>query len=88
MATTKEDIRAWLKDGLAQGSKYMMVFCDTFDCDDYPVYCKDVAEFWEKYSEPMYTSINMQKLMEVYDLSLDIETQLDEARACHYPPRG
>jgi hypothetical protein len=87
MATTKEDLREWLLAGKEKGEKYMLVYCDTFDNTDYPIYAKDCIEFWEIYGEKTFTGKDMKRLMEVYDLSLDIETQLKEARAYHLPSK-
>jgi hypothetical protein len=85
--TTKEDIRGWLQSGISKGSKYMTVFCDTYDYSDYPVYFKDEKEFREKMGSEQYSMKQMQRVMEIYDLSMDIEKQLNEARANH-PPCG
>lgn len=83
-AATKDDIRTWLTYAKEQqpSCTHMLVVCDTFDHDDYPVYVtmdedvRDVAR--------AHDGVNMQQLMEVYDLSMDIETQLAETRAFHY----
>ena len=77
-ATTAEDIRAWLTYALNKNATHMLVVCDTFEWEDYPV---------EVYSDQSVTDIieansrNMQKVMEVYNLSLDLEAQLSEPRA-------
>jgi hypothetical protein len=63
----------------------MLVVCDTFNFEDYPVEVgpeSDVREIAK-----VYDNRNMQKIMEVYNLSLPIETQLDEIRAMHYDPQ-
>lgn len=79
--TTKDDIRGWL-DSAPKDATYMVVVCDTFDYEDYPVYvtkgqkCADVVAEHSK---------NMQKVMEVYDLSTDLEKQLDAPRARAVP---
>lgn len=79
MATTKEDIKEWIKQGKAQGATHMIVVCDTFDWEDYPVYVKpdeDVRKRYDSYA----SGANMQKVMEVYNLSKNIETQLKTRR--------
>jgi hypothetical protein len=80
--TTKEDVRKWLNEGIKYDYKYVTVFCDSTDNNiHYPVFSKDMDEF----------RINMgivkqkQRIMEIYDLTMDIEKQLDESRA-HHPP--
>jgi hypothetical protein len=77
--TTKEDIRGWLERGLEDGATHIIVVCDTFDYEDYPVYVEkgqNVKEIARKYDGK-----NMQKIMEVYDLSLPIEEQLNKKRS-------
>jgi hypothetical protein len=84
MAATFEDIKRWLDEAKAEGAKYLIVACDTYDHEDYPVSCADAKECWEKYNE--YNGKNMQSIMEVYDLSLPLDEQLNERRANHMPP--
>ena len=86
MATTQQDIRDWLHEGKRKGATHVIVACDTFDHSDYPVYVmpgEDIAKRAAALDGP-----NMQRVMEVYDLSLDLEAQLREERAYHgYTPR-
>jgi hypothetical protein len=42
MAATKQDIIGWLDRGKAQGATHVIVVCDTFDWDDYPVFAHAV----------------------------------------------
>lgn len=86
MAASKEDIRGWLRAGKAEGATHVVVVCDGFDYDDYPVYVfpgEDVRERAEAYKKK-----EMQRVMEVYALHLDIEDQLSEYRAFHYESAG
>ncbi len=81
MVTTKEDLRGWLLHAKQAGATHMIVVCDTFDYDDYPVNVmpgEDVVERVEHYE-----NAQMQRVMEVYALHLDIEDQLKEFRAFH-----
>ena len=83
MGTSQADIREWFDRGVKQGAVYMIVVCDTFDHEDYPVYVgpeENVREHYDKYNWK-----NMQKVMEVYDLRMDRETQINEQRAFHLP---
>ncbi len=82
MAATKEDISSWFDDGLKQGATHMIIVCDTYDWDDYPVYILKDEKI--KHREKEYDGINMQKIMEVYNLSLVKEGQLNESRAFNY----
>lgn len=83
--TTQEDIREWLREGKKEGATHVIVACDTFDWSDYPIYCAGPAECWKQYDA--HDGKNMQKVMEVYDLSLDLNRQLNEIRAVHLPPK-
>lgn len=58
----------------------MMVVCDTFSYDDYPVYCTGPKECHEAYNR-YKAGENMTKLMEVYDLRMDHEEQVCSERA-------
>lgn len=79
MATTREQIRRWLERGKEMGASHMIVMCDTFDFEDYPVY---VAKWESARAKAKEKTGNMQKVMECYDLSMDLEKQLNEFR-CH-----
>lgn len=82
MATTKETLSGWFDAGVKDKYDYMIVVCDSYDMTDYPVYCF-VGEFKETYDHVKFSS--MQRIMEIYSLSLDKQMQMDEHRAFHYP---
>jgi hypothetical protein len=66
MSTTKADLKRWFREGADEGATHMLVITDTFDWSDYPVYVKpgeDAREIARKYDD-----VNMQRIMEVYDL--------------------
>ena len=67
MAATASDIEGWFASARKQQSSHMIVVCDTYDHDDYPVYCENETECWRKYDE--HNGKNMQRIMEVYDIS-------------------
>lgn len=78
MGTSKAEIRSWLQRGVQEGATHCIVVCDTYDHEDYPHYVS-VGE------DPRdYKPGEMQRIMEVYALHLDIESQLAEHRAFHY----
>lgn len=83
--TSKEDIRRWIRDGVRQGATHVIVVCDSFDHDDYPVYVKPGEDPKTKVSE--YEAKPMQSIMEVYALHLDTEAQLSEPRSFHVEPK-
>lgn len=75
--TTTEDIRRWI-DNRPEGCHHMIVACDTFDYDDFPVYVcgdDDVREKAKEYNNPD----KMLRLMEVYSFTgaHSIEEQLN-----------
>lgn len=83
MPTTKADIQNWFDVGLLKGHKWLLVVCDTFSYEDYPVYANTVEEFDHKYAE--HNSKNMQRIMETYDLSKEPDLQLKQHRTWEYP---
>jgi hypothetical protein len=76
--TTAGMIREWLTDGKELKATHCIVVCDTFDHEDYPVYVskkQNVREIMKKYD-----GINMQRVMEVYNLRKPLEKQLEIRR--------
>lgn len=85
MSTTKDDIRRWLERGRANGARWLIVVCDTFSYEDYPVTVKADEPFWDVYAKN--NGPNMTRVMEVYDLDMPWDAQLDQRRAYSVPPR-
>jgi len=77
--TTKSDIRGWLESGKERNARYMIVVCDTFDYEDYPVYVLPGESLEDRARE--YDGVNMQRIMEIYNLSMDWDEQLNTRRA-------
>ena len=82
MAATKQEISQWFDEGVKQGATHMIVVCDTYDHEDYPVYVLSGQDAKEKANR--CASENMQCVMECYNLTLDKQTQLAERRSQHY----
>lgn len=82
MAATRQDIQEWFELGVKQNSTHLIVVCDTFDHDDYPVYIS--ADQDVKTIESNYNGKNMQRVMEVYNLKLPMNNQLNEHRSFNY----
>jgi hypothetical protein len=81
MKTTKEDIQRWINNAPKKAT-HMIVVCDTFDWEDYPVYVlagQDVNKVHNAHN-----GVNMQKVMEVYNLSMPIKNQLNEMRSKNF----
>lgn len=79
MAASKNDIREWLSR-VKPTDTHMLVVCDRWDYEDFPVFVKaedDIDAMISKYST------NICRVMEVYNLKMDVESQLDEFRAWH-----
>lgn len=84
MATTPGMLKEWFDRGVEEGASHMIVVCDTFDHEDYPVYVGQGEDFWKKYDQ--YDGKDMQRIMEVYDLSKSWESQRN-GRVRNMPPR-
>lgn len=80
--TTKADITRWLHRGQEKGATHVLVVCDTFDHSDYPVYVMPGEDARKRADEN--NGPNMTRLMEVYKLSDDWQTQLDQRRSFNY----
>jgi hypothetical protein len=77
MAASRADISRWFDEGVANKATHLLVVCDTFDWDDYPVYVKGGAEEARKLADEYRQGRkSMQKLMEIYHLASDKEAQL------------
>lgn len=93
MAVTKEEIRGWFETGKEMSATHMLVVCDEYDYECYPVYVFADEETAKKYSDKtgtaqeIYAQVhrkNMQHVMEVYSLAKSMEEQLNEYRAMHF----
>lgn len=82
MAATKQDIRGWFEKGIENGATHLIVVCDTYDHDDYPVYVEPSEDVRKRHAD--FNGKNMQKVMEVYNLSQNMEEQLNEHRAMRF----
>jgi hypothetical protein len=59
----------WVTQGNQEGASHLIVVCDTFSYEDYPVFVKPEEDLEEK--KKKYNGVNMQKIMEV--IKLDAE---------------
>jgi hypothetical protein len=57
----------------AQGASHMIMVCDTFDYEDYPVFVQSDLDVREEVRR--MDGKNMQRVMEVYKISLGWEAQ-------------
>ena len=78
MGTTKDDIRGWFESGVRQEATHLIVVCDTYDWEDYPVYIMPGTDAKEEVDKRQ--GKNMAKVMEVYNLKKDMEDQIEFGR--------
>lgn len=75
------EIRKWVTAGKKKKKcTHVLIVCDTFDHDDYPVEVMETEDVHKKIAE---FSMNMQRVMEVYSMQMDLEKQFAEFRANH-----
>lgn len=83
MGTSRQEISEWFERGVSAGATHMIVVCDTFDHEDYPVYVGPDEDLRKEYDK--YNGKNMQRVMEVYVLDPSRkEAQLSEHYAFHF----
>lgn len=80
METSRKDIERWFDDGVNNNKDFMIVVCDTFDHEDYPVYVSGDREACQSRYE-YYRKEPMQRVMEVYDLKCDRRSQISANRS-------
>ena len=79
------DVRKAVLGGNTGEYSHVLIVCDTFDYDDYVVYVKkgeDIHKKVQYYNDFM----QMRRIMEIYNYSLDINKQLNESKAWHIEP--
>lgn len=64
------------KDG--EKITHVIIVCDTYDHEDYPVYIHEGEDVNERIA--YYRGASMQRIMEVYNMSMDIDEQLKQHR--------
>lgn len=73
MAASKAQIRAWFHVAEREGATHMLMVCDTYDWEDYPVNCEGEEAARKRYAE--LHEVNMQRVMEVYKIELGWQAQ-------------
>lgn len=81
MAARKSTLREWFEKGVERGKTHMVVFCDTFDFEDFPVYCESAEAAREIHEAPR---ASMETIEEIYNLSGDMEEQLATRRCFEF----
>lgn len=80
MRESHETVQAWCREKFAGGSVFMLVVCDTFDYEQYPVGLT-AEDFWEQYRQ--HNGHNMQRIEGVFVLASTGGTPIGPDR---YPP--
>jgi hypothetical protein len=71
VSTSLQEIKGWFQRAKADGATHLIVVCDTFDHEDFPVYVYENVEAVLK----QHQRAEMQRVMEVYKISLGWEAQ-------------
>lgn len=79
---SKQDISKWFDNGKDKGCTHVIVVCDTFSRDYYPVFVSDTDSSRDVAAK--YDNVDMQKVVEVYNLNADKANQLSAHRAMNY----
>lgn len=82
MATSRAMLQDWLD--LLYGDEdrtHMIVVCDTFDYEDYPVYVTRAEDVIER--KRHYESAPMSRVVEIYSTKYSRAGQMAEFRAWH-----
>ncbi len=82
LPTTQTTITRWFENGIDLNATHLVVVCDLFDYEDFPVYIYEDESPEERVI--YWNSQDFCKVMEVYDIQLDMNAQLNESRAWHY----
>lgn len=77
MTASFQEIKEWLEEGKENKSSHLMIGEDSFNYENYPIFCKDKAEVEELLSEYRHKH---DRVKEIYDLSKDIDEQLNQHR--------
>lgn len=80
---SKSDISRWFDEGVHRRATHLIVVCDTFDMEDYPIYCTSDADCITSYR--FYETANLQKVVEVYDLRMDKISQIQKDKTFNLP---
>ena len=92
MTATRNDIVGWLEEAKQKGATHLIVACDTWDHDNYPVYVMPGEDVRQKAVEHGYDlennrpmeNGNMQVVDEVYSMAKPVADQLSQRRALNF----
>jgi len=75
MAASKQLIQKWLLQGLEINATHVIIALDTWDYENYPIFVLEGDSVDDKIS---YYNKSEDRIEEVYDLSMDIQYQLNQ----------
>ncbi len=81
MAVKSEDIKRWLIEAKRMKATHLIIACDSFDYDNYPVYLKEGQSV--ELEIKRLKGQDMTRIDEVYSMRRDLNEQLAEDRAWH-----
>jgi len=73
MAATRKEVDGWIESAKENKISYILSVCDTWDYDDYPIFCKDLNELTEAYYK--HDNVNMQRINEIINIEGDKVTE-------------
>lgn len=73
MVATRNDVDRWIKEAIKNKMKFIISVCDTFEWDDFPIYCKDEEELRNEY--PKHDGENMETINEIIKIEGDKVTE-------------
>ena len=66
MAARRADVDRWIQTAIERKLEFIISVCDTFDWDDYPVYCKDKNDLILNIDR--YDGVDMQRINEIIQI--------------------
>ncbi len=75
----KEKVTAWLRDAIRRGSTHLIIAFDTVKRNPFPVYVNNDTSVQQKIKS--FNDNNFVRAIEVYNMKMDIDTQVLQGRA-------
>ena len=69
MTATREEVDGWISTARKNGDEYIISVCDTFDWEDYPIFCEDAEMVNQRI--PDVDVKNMQRINEIIKVPKD-----------------
>jgi len=78
MTLTRKEKEEWISQAGSMRTSFLIIVCDTFDWDDYPVYVMPGQDIKERFDH--FNNKNMQKIIEIFEFSS--EGKLSKSYSC------